>query len=216
MVLSIAKMTTPAILALAMQAGLGQGPGVPGLGRQGSGGQGPSAQAAGMPVAEGVVRTDTSTIRALGMQYSMEAAQSALAACAVTDPHVAVVVVDTAGNARLIMVADGAKATLVESARRKGLTAAALRQVTSVEQKMVAANPLMVIPPNGQELIEPGGVPIRAGTQIIGGIGIEGGDPMEAEKCAQAGVDKLKEYLHPEIPASNGTRQTAQPASVPK
>ena len=167
-------------------------------------------------MAPGVVRTDVTTIRSLGMKYSMEAAQAALDACAVTNPHVAVVLVDTAGNIRLIMVADGADASLADNARRKGWTAVTLRQVTSVEQKMVEANPLMVVPPHSDDLIAPGGVPIRAGTQVIGGIGVEGGDPMEAEKCAQAGVEKLKEYLHPEVPAANRPRQNAQPGDAPK
>lgn len=177
--------------------------------------QGPAAPAVSPAVAAGVVRTDVSTIYSLSMQYSIEAAQAALAACAVTNPHVAVVVVDTGGNPRLIMVADGAKASLVDNARRKGWTAATLRQVTSVEQKLVAANPLMIIPPDTRDLIEPGGVPIRAGTQVIGGIGVEGGDPMQAEKCAQAGVDKLNDYLHPEIPKPNRPQQNA-PAPAPQ
>jgi uncharacterized protein GlcG (DUF336 family) len=199
---------TPLLIAAVMQAAFGQAPGGQGAGSPG----GQSSP----PVAPGVVRTDVVTLRALTMQYSMEAAQAALAACASTNPHVAVVVVDTAGNPRLILVADGAKSSLVDHATRKGFTAAALRQVTSVEQKMVAANPQMVVPPQGQNLIEPGGVPIRAGTQVIGGIGVEGGNPMEAEKCAQAGVDTLKDDLHPEIPAANGPRAGAQPAGAPR
>jgi uncharacterized protein GlcG (DUF336 family) len=177
-------------------------------------GQTPTAQAAASQsltqVAPGLVRTDVVTVRALTMQYSMKAAQAVLEECRAANPNVAVVVVDSNGNPRLIMVADGAKASLVDNARRKGLTAATLHQVTSVEQKMVAANPLLVIPPNAQDLIEPGGVPIRAGTVVIGGIGVEGGDPMEAEKCAQAGVDKLKNDLHPEFPAAR-----SQPNGLP-
>jgi uncharacterized protein GlcG (DUF336 family) len=190
------------VFALVMQAALGQVPGGPGGQVPGN----PGGQAPSSAVTPGVVRTDVVTLRALTHKYSMQAAQAALNACASTDPHIAVVVVDTAGNPRLIMVADGAKSSLVDHATRKGFTAAALRQVTSVEQKIVAANPQMVIPPQGQNLIEPGGVPIRAGTQVIGGIGVEGGDPMEAEKCAQAGVNSLKDDLHPESPAPNGPR----------
>jgi uncharacterized protein GlcG (DUF336 family) len=201
MIRSIGKMVVLAAFALAIPATFGQGPG---------------GQAINPLVPPGVVRTDVVTVRALTMQYSIEAAQEALDACAVTNPHIAVVVVDSAGNARLIMVADGARASLVEPARRKGLTAATLRRVTSVEQTMVAANPLMVIPPNAQDLIEPGGVPIRAGLQVIGGIGIEGGDPIAAEKCAQAGVDKLKDVLHPETSAPGGSGPNAQSVSAPK
>jgi uncharacterized protein GlcG (DUF336 family) len=85
--------------------------------------------------------------------------------------------------------------------------------VTSVEQKMAVANPLMIVPPNAQDLIEPGGVPIRAGNIVIGGIGVEGGDPMEAEKCAQAGVDRLKEDLHPELPVADA-RPNTEPAGA--
>lgn len=218
MIPMIEKFALPVVFAVAMQAAVAQAQGGQ-AGGQAADGREPGAPGRGgqaIDLPPGIVRTDVTTVRALTMQYSMEAAKAALDSCASTDPHVAVVIVDTAGNARLIMVADGAKAGLVENARRKGLTAAALRQVTSVEQRLVVANPLLVIPPNGQELIEPGGVPIRAGTQVIGGIGVEGGDPMQAENCAQAGVDKLKDVLRPETPAPNGLRPNAQPAGVPR
>lgn len=204
MIRSIGRLAATAVFALAIQTAIGQGPSEQGASSPGTGGQGRGGQAANLPVDPNVVRTDVTTIRSLTMAYSMEAAQAALDACAATDPHVAVVIVDTAGNPRLIMVADGAKASLTENARRKGFTAATLRQVTSVEQKMVKANPTMIIPPQTLNLIEPGGVPIRAGNQVIGGIGVEGGEPMEAEKCAQAGVDKLKDDLHPQEPAARG------------
>lgn len=204
MIRSIRRGVASAVFALAMQAAVGQGTGGPG-----AGGQGPGGQATNLPADPSVVRTDVTTIRSLTMTYSMEAAQAALDACAATDPHVAVVIVDTAGNPRLIMVADGAKASLAENARRKGFTAATLRQVTSIEQKMVKANPTMIVPPQTLNLIEPGGVPIRAGNQVIGGIGVEGGDPMEAEKCAQAGVDKLKDDLQPQKPAARGQAPAA-------
>jgi uncharacterized protein GlcG (DUF336 family) len=197
---SLQSKTVPIMIALATLVAAAQAPAV----------QGPGGQGVGPHVADGVVRTDVNTIRALTMEYSIKAAQAALDACAANDPRVAVVVVDSAGNQRLIMVADGARASLAENARRKGLTAASLHQVTSVEQEMVAANPLMIIPPNAQFLIEPGGVPIRAGTLVIGAIGVEGGDPMEAERCAQTGVDSLKDDLHPEAPVQAGT----QPESV--
>ena len=181
MIPSIGKMAVAVALALAIQTAVGQGPGGQGMGSPGGQGPGgPGGQALNLP--PGIVRTDVSTVRALTYQYSLQAAQAAIDACAATDPHIAVVVVDTAGNPRLIMVADGAKSSLVDAARRKGHTAAGVRQVTSVEQKIIQANPTLIIPPQADYLMAPGGVPIRAGTQVVGGIGVEGGDPMEAEK----------------------------------
>ena len=215
MIRMIGKMAVPVVFALAVQAALGQAPGGQGPGGPGAGGPGPGAQNSPQVDPE-LVRTDVTTIRSLKFQYSMQAAQAALDACTATDPKVAVVIVDTQGNARLIMVADGAKSSLVENARRKALAAAQLRQVTSVEQKLIQSNPLLVIPPNSQELIEPGGVPIRAGSVVIGGIGVVGGDAMVAEKCAQAGVDKLNDVLHPEAPRPNAPRPGAPaPAAAP-
>jgi uncharacterized protein GlcG (DUF336 family) len=190
-------------LAIALPVAIGQTPG----------GQAAVGQSNNLQFAPGLVRTDVITVRALTMKFAMKVAQAALEACTAANPHVAVVVVDSSGNPRLIMVADGAKASLVDNARRKGLTAATLRQVTSVEQKMVADNPLLIIPPNALDLIEPGGVPIRAANIVIGGIGVEGGDPMEAEKCAQAGVDKLKDDLQPELPPPS-PKANAEPAGV--
>ena len=58
---------------------------------------------------------------------------------------------------------------------------------------MIAAHPNAPLPGDGdpQMLILAGGIPIRAGSEVIGGIGV-GGSPSQGDAmCAQAGIDRI-------------------------
>jgi len=40
----------------------------------------------------------------------------------------------------------------------------------------------------------PGGVPIKVGNDVIGGVGLSG-SPGVDEQCVQAGIDKVKDQM---------------------
>ena len=110
--------------------------------------------------------------------------------------NVAVSIVDRTGVPQLLLAGDGASVTSRDLARRKAYTSA-LRRGTTIElAKSVAAggfNPTLY---DTQMVIAGGGLPIKAGNETIGGIGVSGapgGDKDEA--CASAGLDKIKDRL---------------------
>jgi uncharacterized protein GlcG (DUF336 family) len=55
-----------------------------------------------------------------------------------------------------------------------------------------AANGIQFTP---RLIIFPGGLPIKAGDALIGGIGVSGATGDQDEECAQAGLDAVKDML---------------------
>jgi uncharacterized protein GlcG (DUF336 family) len=84
----------------------------------------------------------------------------------------------------------------MENARRKAYTALSFRTPTSDYAKRYADNnPVVhqqVTLPN--VIAIPGGLPIKTGDEVIGGIGISG-TPGVDEACSQAGLDKVADQL---------------------
>jgi uncharacterized protein GlcG (DUF336 family) len=138
----------------------------------------------------------TVTQKLLSERLMVEAAQAAIDACAANNIHVHVVIVDTAGNTRLLIVGDGSKANTVDGARRKAYTAAMMGQPTATIAERIAANPKMLVPPDPMLLFLAGGIPIRVGSEVIGGFAVGGGTPEQDAPCAQAGLDKIQSELH--------------------
>jgi uncharacterized protein GlcG (DUF336 family) len=138
----------------------------------------------------------TAIAKYLPLDLAIEAAQAAMAACKTQGYDVSVAIVDRAGNLKLAMVADGADVR-PDVSQRKAYTAAA-RRVTTLElaeaiAKPGAFNPTLYDP---MMVATGGGVPIRAGGEFVGGIGVggaPGGDRDEA--CARAGLAKIGDRL---------------------
>jgi uncharacterized protein GlcG (DUF336 family) len=138
----------------------------------------------------------TETHKLLPLSLAVEVAQAAIASCKSQGYNVAVSIVDRTGAPQLLLAGDGASVTSRDLARRKAYTSA-LRRGTTIElAKSVAAggfNPTLY---DTQMVTAGGGLPIKAGNETIGGIGVSGapgGDKDEA--CASAGLDKIKDRL---------------------
>jgi uncharacterized protein GlcG (DUF336 family) len=123
-------------------------------------------------------------------------AEGAVAACAAKTYAVSAVVVDRDGNTIVEMRADEAAPHTMENARRKAYTAMTFRQPTAeVAKKLQDPNSVAhqwVTLPN--VILIPGGQPIKAGNQVIGGIGVSG-SPGVDDDCVNAGLDKVKDQL---------------------
>lgn len=139
----------------------------------------------------------TESHKVLTAALALEAAEAAIAHCKSQGYNVTVTVADRLGAPKVVIVRDGPPGVARESTRRKAYTAAVLRVSTADYTKRIsnpnAFNPGMYDP---ELATGPGGVPIKAGEDTIGGIaaaGAPGGDKDEA--CAQAGVDKIKDRL---------------------
>jgi uncharacterized protein GlcG (DUF336 family) len=106
-------------------------------------------------------------------------------------------VVDRAGQVRALHRADNAGPHTLEAARAKAFTSASARNATLAmmdgAQKNPAAANLVHIP---GFLLLGGGVPVRAGNDVIGAIGVGGapGGHLD-EQCAMSALDKVKDQL---------------------
>jgi len=140
----------------------------------------------------------TETIKVLPLNLAVEAAQSAIASCKAQGYNVSAAIVDRAGNIKAHLAGDGVAVLPRDLSRRKAYTAA-LRRTTTIELATAIAAPGAFNPTlyDAQMVTAGGGVPIKAGTEVIGGIGVggaPGGDKDEA--CAKAGIDKISDRLN--------------------
>jgi uncharacterized protein GlcG (DUF336 family) len=140
----------------------------------------------------------TETFKILPAALAVEVAQAAVAACKSQGYDVSVAIVDRAGDLKLLLVGDGARALTRSLSRRKAYTSAMRRISTGELAKMVAA-------PGGFDptkydrhmVAVQGAVPIKVGNETIGAVGVSGapgGDKDEA--CANAGLAKVADRLN--------------------
>ena len=139
----------------------------------------------------------TETIKVLPLTLAEEAAQAAIASCKAQGYNVSVAVVDRAGNIKVLLAGDGTNVLARDLSRRKAYTAA-LRRTTTIELAAAIAAPGAFNPTlyDTQMVTAGGGVPIKVGDEVIGGIGAggaPGGDKDEA--CAKAGIAKIADHL---------------------
>jgi uncharacterized protein GlcG (DUF336 family) len=136
------------------------------------------------------------THKDLSLAMAMTIAQTAMEKCTAQGYGVSVVVVDRAGDTIVALRGDTAGPHTMENARRKAYTARTFRMSTTEYAKRYADNnPVVhqqVTLPN--IIAIPGGLPIKAGDDVIGGAGLSG-TPGVDEPCVQAGIDKVADQL---------------------
>ena len=96
------------------------------------------------------------------------------------------------------MRADNASPHTMENARRKAYTAMTFKQTTAdyakkLERRRMSVAHQQITLPN--VIAIPGGVPLKAGDEVIGGIGVSG-SPGVDEDCINASLDKVKDQLN--------------------
>ena len=136
--------------------------------------------------------------KVLPLSLATQAAQAAVAACRQKGFHISVAVTDQDGLVRVLLRDDGAGPHTLDSSVKKAYTAASLGVSTGVLKKIMVEHPdaTGLRDMNNRILIMQGGLPIKAGTEAIGGIGVggtPGGDTDEA--CARAGLEKIMDRL---------------------
>ncbi len=109
---------------------------------------------------------------------------------------VSITIVDKAGNVAASLRGDGTNPHTMEFSRLKAYTSRTRGQ-TSLEFKNLADKPenayLKQIP---QVVAVGGGVPIKAGNEVIGAVGVSGAPGGEKDEvCALAGIAKVAEFL---------------------
>jgi uncharacterized protein GlcG (DUF336 family) len=145
--------------------------------------------AAGIANAELIARKDVS------YAIAKTVAENALADCKAKGYAVSVVVVDRGGDTIVALRADDASPHTMENARRKAYTARTFKMTTEEFVKAMATNPVRREQTTLPSVIAiPGGVPIKVGNDVIGGVGLSG-SPGKDEECVMAGMDKVKDQL---------------------
>ncbi|CAM4282569.1 heme-binding protein [Comamonas aquatilis] len=139
----------------------------------------------------------TVSTRSIASATAAQLAQQTVTACSADGHNVTAAVVDRAGVLLALSRADGAGAHTPKAATAKAFTSASSRNPTSGMAKTIQSNPdaagLAQIP---GFLVLAGGVPIKAGNEVIGAIGVAGapGGHLD-EACAQKALAALKDQL---------------------
>src|SRR6516164_11494997 len=131
----------------------------------------------------------------LSLSIALGIANSALEACKAMGYAASVVVVDRAGETLVALRGDGSGPHTVENARRKAYTANTFKMTTEAFLQEMKTRPV-----RREQTMLPhviainGGVPIKAGNDVIGGVGLSG-SPGKDEECVNAGLEKVKQQL---------------------
>lgn len=138
------------------------------------------------------------TERTISAGLAAEAAAAAVEACAARGYRVSAAVVGRSGVLRAMLRGDGAGPHTVSSAEAKAFTAASMRTGTTQILETVRTNPGAARLPDIQGfLVVGGGLPIRAGDEVVGAIGVGGapGGHLD-DQCAEAGIARIRERLN--------------------
>jgi uncharacterized protein GlcG (DUF336 family) len=144
------------------------------------------------PVA--VFAQDLPTAPYLPLTLASQAAQAAVDACATEGHNVSVAIVARSGVTKAILRADNAGPHTVGSSTGKAFTSASMGRDTAGLAGFIGGNPENdgLRDMDSRLVIQAGGLPIRIGGALVGGIGV-GGAPSGAidETCARAGLDAI-------------------------
>ncbi len=131
-------------------------------------------------------------IKRLSLELALQLAKGAIDACREEGVQVAVTVVDRGGHAQVVLRDVLAMDLTLEVSRRKAYTAMSFGSPTS--EISAAAPAALGGMPNVAFLA--GGLTIRAGGTIVGGVGVSGAPSGETdERCALAGLEAISDEL---------------------
>jgi uncharacterized protein GlcG (DUF336 family) len=133
--------------------------------------------------------------RDLSYATALAIATGALEACKARGYATGVVVLDRGGNVLISLRGDNAGLHTVENARRKAYTALTFKITTSKFIEEMKTRPVRREQTNLPGVIAiDGGVPIKIGNDVIGGVGLSG-SPGVDEECVNAGLEEVKQDL---------------------
>lgn len=132
----------------------------------------------------------------ISMAMALAILQGTLEQCTKDGFKVSVVIVDKGGNVAASIKGDGTNPHTMEFARLKAYTARTRGQTSLATQKQMEDPAFSFLRQIPQIVGVGGGVPIKAGNELIGGVGVSGapgGDKDEV--CANAGIAKVADAL---------------------
>jgi len=144
------------------------------------------------PFAAAEEAAPTVSLKRLTLETANKVALGAVEACRKEGIQIGVTVVDRDGNVQAMMRDTIAAQITAQISRQKAFTAVNFNAATSALSER-ADTPVGRI--DGL-VMAAGGLPIQAGGQLLGGVGVSGAPAGETdEHCAQAGIDKVIDDL---------------------
>lgn len=143
------------------------------------------------------------TERTLSVEAAQQAASTALEHCRKEGHRVTVTVLDHAARTKAILRDDGASPHSEQHSLNKAYTALTYREPSGDFGKRATGSPTGAGALHLDKVATAaGGLPIRAGNDVVGSIGVSGsrgspGSPGGATdtRCAQAGIDRIAQGL---------------------
>jgi uncharacterized protein GlcG (DUF336 family) len=126
------------------------------------------------------------------LEVAIEGARAAVKDCTSRGYRGAATVVDSAGEARVMLSADGSDGSFVFVAQRKAITAVAFRMPSGDVANAIEKNPALMAKVTPAMFVQFGAFPIMSKGQLIGAIGYSGGDDVA---CATAGLKAMEAKL---------------------
>jgi uncharacterized protein GlcG (DUF336 family) len=132
----------------------------------------------------------------VSMGLSLAIIQGVIEQCTKDGYKVSVTIVDKSGNVAAQLRGDGTSPHTMEFSRLKAYTARTRNQ-TSLQTMKQLEDPAMSFLRQIPGVVGVGGgVPIRAGNEVIGGVGVSGAPGGEKDEvCANAGLAKVEAAL---------------------
>ena len=133
----------------------------------------------------------------VSMAMSLAIIQGAIEQCTKDGYKVSVTIVDKSGNVAAQLRGDGTGPHTMEFSRMKAYTSRTRNQTSLQTMKMMEdpANAFIRQIPNVVGV--GGGVPIHAGNEVIGAVGVSGAPGGEKDEvCANAGLAKIGDRLN--------------------
>ena len=130
----------------------------------------------------------------LPLDMAQTAAQAAVEACAAEGHNVSVAVVARSGVTKVILRADNAGPHTVGSSTGKAFTSASMGRDTAGLAGFIGSNPQNdgLRDMDSRLVIQAGGLPIRIGGALVGGIGAGGAPSGDIDAtCVRAGLDAI-------------------------
>lgn len=130
----------------------------------------------------------------LPLDMATQAAQVAVEACSAEGHNVSVAIVARSGNTKVLLRADNTGPHTVGSSTGKAFTSASLGRETAGLAGFIGGNPQNdgLRDMDSRLVIQAGGLPIKIGGVLVGGIGVGGAPSGDIDaNCARAGLDAI-------------------------
>src|SRR5215213_216449 len=127
-------------------------------------------------------------VRDVSLEMALTIAQTALEHCRKDNYKIGVSVVDRGGHVLVTLRDHGAAHHTVELAQRKAYTSRIFRQSSKDFSQRLRDNPISAgLGTTSGVLASVGGIPIKSGEEVIGGVGVSGAPGGQRdEDCANA------------------------------